>query len=1223
VKKYFVLLIFILFNNVSAESLNTLIVQQATLEKIELAILKESETATDWSEIDSAQKAVTENSVIKTTLFSDIESPIPSTDKEAFKSKITMKASKLKEKLKATSDYSSNYAIYLTSAKYILEVDPNDADKDYLNGVITVIERASPEVRSLINDVALPEITDGTVSSWAATKPIELFIKGNYFTKEIIQGQALSALYQPLRTNLNNKEYVDITESDTFKKFDIKYGNLRKALLIANSDVAVTQFEITGTANNFKIATLEDLIKHTDREKLLIVDTNYYDKKTLELLFPTVTTTTTSKIFDFLGMTAHADWDWFTTFLDKPKGNPLQLPSADEILPEISEEDLQKLFVWWYKSNFDLNISPFQQKLVTQSTTLEKAIKKNVIYNMKDPNSEISTLLGIAVMRDLYLDTALSNNITPYTRSPVFMSSPKKETGNSYYNYILLKNIENKNSIRYSSMLDMTAPLFIDIYGNIVSESGTVIIPMACNGSYHKKANILTTGFLLNYNDNAYIEDTQGIMNKFSDYIIFKEIESLKDVPIISDNFSLNPIELTTDMGKIDTSKLNCVDGSVQDILYNISLTEYTSRSYQESFNVDESILRVNLMLNNIIFQCVRGQSIFNINYFEENLLGEKNYSKSVLSQALKLENLLKSLQGVWQNTMLTIPNLAFMEGIEYVIFFVYKIILIVLILNFCFQVYLSAIKYKLNFITFLKILISSMLVISFTFLLPILFEYTYYNANKFMLQDESLTMALLNEEKKANNIELGIVNMYVPSIDTELLLEVSKVNLNWFKFVSDVVYSTEIKSLDQVYEAQIVNNLESSAGDYEAHGSSIYYPIDKLFKSSEVYTDYTTHKLQQIVLENNPISFRLPYYAMLDYILYQINSYNSSINSYAYSKFNYDDGRFRSSGIIERYFKSAVFNLTRSDALNHPPDGVDLDVLSQAVYDKTGIFQFYEITDWDNRSIFKDYNVFKNSAWYDDDIIEEEIVAKVNELDEIAIKWIRSNSSLIGRVSDENFLKAFALYMSLKYNDLFKVDGPKSLEIYNLSNDDLLRLSIANTQTVIEESPYSVAKFILNVSNVLGVYMGALLAITFFNISWIKPIATIVVFISLISAVFIQKLLLNKSNEVIFGFIKMTIIMILLNFVHAGLLKFSIFLPNTGLSPFMCIIFSSILHTFYISAIVALAVMSVKHWSDAGNSKLSVKVNKEVEEKHLVDYLSKYSESDEYREIQRGEYDE
>lgn len=56
-------------------------------------------------------------------------------------------------------------------------------------------------------------------------------INGNYyFTSETLIGKALSSTYVPLRTNIYDNPNCDIPNSDNYKMFDAKYGDLRKAV---------------------------------------------------------------------------------------------------------------------------------------------------------------------------------------------------------------------------------------------------------------------------------------------------------------------------------------------------------------------------------------------------------------------------------------------------------------------------------------------------------------------------------------------------------------------------------------------------------------------------------------------------------------------------------------------------------------------------------------------------------------------------------------------------------------------------------------------------------------------------------------------------------------------------------------------------------------------------------------------------------------------------------
>lgn len=93
-----------------------------------------------------------------------------------------------------------------------------------------------------------------------------------YFTNELLIGKALSATYIPFRTNKYDNPNCDIPSSENYKKFDSKYGELRKALFISTNNKSVSQYYVTGKVSSYKPAILRDFIENLDEEKLFITD---------------------------------------------------------------------------------------------------------------------------------------------------------------------------------------------------------------------------------------------------------------------------------------------------------------------------------------------------------------------------------------------------------------------------------------------------------------------------------------------------------------------------------------------------------------------------------------------------------------------------------------------------------------------------------------------------------------------------------------------------------------------------------------------------------------------------------------------------------------------------------------------------------------------------------------------------------------------------------------
>jgi hypothetical protein len=330
---------------------------------------------------------------------------------------------------------------------------------------------------------------------------------------------------------------------------------------------------------------------------------------------------------------------------------------------------------------------------------------------------------------------------------------------------------------------------------------------------------------------------------------------------------------------------------------------------------------------------------------------------------------------------------------------------------------------------------------------------------------------------------------------------------------------------------------------------------------------------------------------------MYQVNLYNQSISSYSYSIYSYGDGRLRSSGLISRYFNSNAFRLERNDVLYNAdklPRNIDSKLLSMAIFDRAGIFQFYDMSGWDSRPLFNEAALerISNSQWYTDNITDEEIVARVDALDKIAIDWVRDNEALIGRISDETFIKILALKLSFVYNRLFNVPGPTAIEIHNLSTDDLIRMSIAPKRVVFENSPFSYAKFIQQEGGLIGVYLGAILTMVLLALSIIKPVATVIITISMILSLLVFRILLGRDMESVKGFIKFAVLLSLINIAYALLLKVRIILPDSIVINIR-LLGLIIVNLLFLIAYAWLTMFLFLNWSDLGNGAFKNAISK------------------------------
>lgn len=125
----------------------------------------------------------------------------------------------------------------------------------------------------------------------------------------------------------------------------------------------------------------------------------------------------------------------------------------------------------------------------------------------------------------IYNDSSLFNTLNTVLNknTPVFISSPTVpylEEANDFernqiYNYLLLKNLDSQMSVDYANNLDMTSPVYMDIYGNIVTESGIVVVPSAANATLWRSGYTpYNAAFYSTYGDDFVLEYYNALVER-------------------------------------------------------------------------------------------------------------------------------------------------------------------------------------------------------------------------------------------------------------------------------------------------------------------------------------------------------------------------------------------------------------------------------------------------------------------------------------------------------------------------------------------------------------------------------------------------------------------------------------------------------------------------------------------------------------------------------------
>ena len=229
---------------------------------------------------------------------------------------------------------------------------------------------------------------------------------------------------------------------------------------------------------------------------------------------------------------------------------------------------------------------------------------------------------------------------------------------------------------------------------------------------------------------------------------------------------------------------------------------------------------------------------------------------------------------------------------------------------------------------------------------------------------------------------------------------------------------------------------------------------------------------------------------------------------------------------------------------------------------------------------------------------------------------------SLFMKISDEVFIKSLALYLSLEYNKMAHVPGPREIEIHAISNSDLLRMLLSDTKSVLTNSTYSFPKLMLEEGGTVGIYLSAMLYIVILLLTFVRPAATVVVVLSAIVSIVMYKLLLSKKSENVKGFCKMVLLIILLNLLYSVLLKGLIVLAGLHINILIALILAIAFHVFQLLANVWISVMVVRNWQDYGNLALDTMVRERtVDVNILSSQRSEYTEQTEKRSAAALEY--
>lgn len=873
--------------------------------------------------------------------------------------------------------------------------------------------------------------------------------------------------------------------------------------------------------------------------------------------------------------------------------------SADSVLKNNDETNYSKIFLEKLQ-NIQGAIQYFPQATLENPGNPDRAVLNSgqINYYLRSSNagSEVYTpLQGYAVVSSVYRDIDLYNLAnSSLKRYPVFIASEKAgkaknssdDAKASIFNYALMRNLKDSMAVEYTGNLDMNSPLYLDIYGNILTESGTVVVPAASNPTLMSSSDF----FRSDWSAGLFSIYGNGYKIKADDEGSFSNV--LDATFQVVDGYWMPKSRILGNSYVIDMSRLSTASKDTLDVLY--------TQTYVDLHNSNETQNKYYSFKRyvNIILEVLRGAPIENIDKVKEGLDTSNRIDKAGIVAAAKLEQLNDSLNIAGENTTISLPQISNISVFNVVSIIIFKAMMVILVAVSIVTIYIDAVKSQMGLGTIAKIIGTGAIMMSVVLIVPALFDITYYQSNRALLQDEATYLSMLNLEKEESGVEIGMTEVREPHINTNLQIQLDDITVPWYIMFSNVMTADTGKTLDNIWQEHaqtqsfIFNN-----DDIVIKHNGVYMDVSQIYESTSIDIDTTMtstttkrNLVQTAKNKTSTFSYYSPYYAILDALIRNVNTYNANPwepeenvtnvqGWYSYTTKVQRGGRVKSMGLIAPYFKSERFMSDENKDIlgfyhmysNLYQTDVQQDPALDGLYDSN-------------------LQNIRASNWYPTGIANQDVIKRIDWLTKQARDFVAKNENMLGKVSDETFLKAMALNLAIKHNQVFGNRYASSIDIANLSNDDLLRLSVAKKNDVMMTSTLTFPRFVYETGGTFAVVVAMILSVTMKVSSILKPAAVILTFALIFFSVFIIKICMRKKEATYLGYIVTILLLCLTNIAYSLMLKITLFLP-TLFPPAVCIIIQILLQVGYLFILGNVIYYAAKDWHDMAAFKYMQKV--------------------------------
>ena len=999
-------------------------------------------------------------------------------------------------------------------------------------------------------------------------------------------GYAISSHYVPFKTNVYELSAIEakVDDSEWVTEFFYKYGFYRKALYVTTDPEATVNRVLTGRQSGTKVATLRDLLSY-DHDIELYIDQEFYNSDEVdEQLTKYIQNASENSVFGsiFDAVTVTAD----TVLKTRGYANysrDIQANVKPLEAPEMNEED-EPVF-------------KYDGFLLSGDEILgEDGYLSSYEYSIQQPYGVVS-----AIYRDSEIFTTVDT--ASVSNEPVCVSS-KNVLGiqkanysfyRMFYNYLTLSSLDNIISKETTLLLDLDAPIFIDIFGNIVTADGYVIIPAAANatlaGEEFTPYSVGYATFVANAPEEIYKDMPVNFYDWFygADY---EYISGRKSISYYSRTYrercqaTGGGFMYLLNSGRSSMGTTTLTDGvaSTTVIWDNLNTRIAVLKNLLVSVHYLNAANFYDSQHINLIIETLRGAPIEFIDLDKEGLNTSTANGKVSAYIAYKFEQIMNAIHTDSNGTVkdnrvaltFSILDIFHIESAEKVALLAVKCLLIGFLLLLAAMIVADATVGKMPLKIVGNIVITCVLTGTCISLIPVLTEFSLSTVTKKLLQAECSEILTMQTQRNSQGIEIGVTQTYPVSSSTNIVLHIGSLDVTWYDKLLYSAYSNIDNSFEDLYDERAYGIPIANAPYTVRRGKELYMDTGKVMASTTLQFDATKGLLTNSKIPTADTgmlsaSYILPYYVILDQLVANVNLYNekNGIQPMTYSV--NADGSIRTQDLCYAYFHSPEFL------------GDDYDVLDMARwfnFDTEKIIYAPYYTDSDIKS-------FSMSYWYPVEADADNFKKSVDKLYEKARAYVNNNSEMLNYVSDAAYLKSFAMYLAVQYNNIFGVGTADAFEVKCIDTADLVRYVVGTPNDVYKFANRTLPRFAHEAGGSWTAFWGMIVYVMFCITNIVRVLSFILCYITCCGSIIYHRVLKREESASMLGFLVLIGELTILNLVFAVTVKVSVNLTRWGLSPSVSAVTVILLNALVAGLFLFMNVKGLKNVTHLGKSEL------------------------------------